>query len=74
MAGPKSLDFQGPPLPMALIMVMDVATCPHQNNYVQRHIINSYINSYFCTCSKISSPYSFVVVVGSGKDKNQELE
>jgi hypothetical protein len=37
----KSLDFQGPPLPMALD-----GCCPHQNNFVPPHINNRYIISY----------------------------
>ncbi len=38
----KSLDFQCPPLPMALLIDM-----PAQNHYVPCYINNRYINSYY---------------------------
>jgi hypothetical protein len=41
---PKKVDFQGPPLPLAL--VINVATCPHKNHYDLRHLNNRYINSW----------------------------
>ncbi len=48
-AEPKSLDFQGPPLPMAIVNCK--GCCPHQNHYVPCHINYRHINIYYRTGS-----------------------
>ncbi len=42
--GSKNLDFQGPPLPMALVMY---SICTHQKHYARGRINHRCINSYY---------------------------